>query len=360
MGKGDLLLEVDALSCGYGDGAVVRDIQFAMHEGHIGCLLGPSGCGKSTILRALAGFLQPLKGRIALRGQTLSSPNALVSPEKRGIGMVFQDYALFPHMTIGANVGYGLHRVSRGEREKRVRELLELIALSDMADHYPHELSGGQQQRVALARAMAPDPALILLDEPFSNLDADLRRRLSLDVRDILKRRGIGALLVTHDQQEAFAMCDQVAVLRDGEIQQWDTPFNLYHEPANRFVANFVGQGSFIKGRMRAPDTIDCELGLIKGNRAYPWASGTPVEILIRPDDVVYDSESELQPVITEKTFAGTSTLYRLQLSSGTEFEALFRSHLDFRVGEAVGIRLEADHLIAFSTHDTEPAALSL
>ncbi len=342
------LLDVRNLACGYGEGNVVASISFALGHGDIGCLLGPSGCGKSTVLRALAGFLAISEGEIRLNGQAISLPGRILPPEKRRIGMVFQDYALFPHLTIAENVGFGLSGLSRDEKYAKVMALLQLVHLQDLAGQYPHQLSGGQQQRVALARALAPEPTLILLDEPFSNLDADLRRRLSLDVRDILKDLGISALLVTHDQQGAFAMCDQVAVLKDGRIQQWDVPFNLYHEPANRFVASFVGQGTFIRGRATGPDTIDSELGRLVGNRAYRWPPGALLDVLIRPDDIVYDKSSTLRPRVIEKTFAGTSTLYRFHLSDDTEFEALFRSHLDFRLGEQVPVGVEADHLIAF------------
>lgn len=342
------LLEVNNLSCGYGGDSVIRDVSFALSHGDIGCLLGPSGCGKSTILRALAGFLPLNGGEICLQSQAISLPGRTLAPEKRRIGMVFQDYALFPHLTIADNVGFGLRKMSSADKRQKVMELLNVVHLQDLAENYPHELSGGQQQRVALARALAPEPTLILLDEPFSNLDADLRRRLSLDVREILKTLGISAILVTHDQQEAFAMCDQVAVLRDGQIQQWDVPYNLYHEPSNRFVASFVGQGGFVPGKALGPDTIESELGVIHGNRAYKWSPGTLVDVLIRPDDIVYDPESDLRPKVVEKTFAGTSTLYRFRCSEETEFEALFRSHLDFHLGETVPVRVEADHLIAF------------
>lgn len=345
----DWLLEVNNLSCGYADTPVVRSIDFALGAGDIGCLLGPSGCGKSTILRALAGFLPISEGEIRLEGTPISLPGRGMAPEKRRIGMVFQDYALFPHLTVTDNVGFGLRHQSKADRLQKVSELLELVHLQDLADQYPHELSGGQQQRVALARALAPEPTLILLDEPFSNLDADLRRRLSLDVRDILKTLGISAILVTHDQQEAFAMCDQVAVLRDGRIQQWDVPYNLYHEPANRFVAGFVGQGGFVPGTSEGDDAIRSELGLLRGKRTSHWPKGTLVDVLIRPDDIVYDPESALRPRVVEKTFAGTSTLYRFRVSDETEFEALFRSHLDFHMGEQVPVRVEADHLIAFA-----------
>lgn len=345
---GDWLLEVNNLSCGYGADSVVKGVNFALSHGDIGCLLGPSGCGKSTILRALAGFLPLNSGEICLESHTISLPGRTLAPEKRRIGMVFQDYALFPHLTIADNIGFGLKGMSKAERRQKVMELLEVVHLQDLANSYPHELSGGQQQRVALARALAPEPTLILLDEPFSNLDADLRRRLSLDVREILKTLGISAILVTHDQQEAFAMCDQVAVLKGGELLQWDVPYNLYHEPANRFVASFVGQGGFIPGKALGPDTIESELGIIHGNRAYKWEPGTLVDVLIRPDDIVFDENSDLRPKVVEKTFAGTSTLYRFRCSEETEFEALFRSHLDFHLGEQVPVRVEADHLIAF------------
>lgn len=343
------LLEVNKLSCGYSDTPVVRGIDFALGAGDIGCLLGPSGCGKSTILRALAGFLPISEGEIRLESVPISQPGRSMAPEKRRIGMVFQDYALFPHLSVTDNVGFGLRHQSKSERLQKVTELLELVHLQDLADQYPHELSGGQQQRVALARALAPEPTLILLDEPFSNLDADLRRRLSLDVRDILKTLGISAILVTHDQQEAFAMCDQVAVLREGRIQQWDVPYNLYHEPANRFVAGFVGQGGFVPGISEGHDAIRSELGLLRGKRTSHWPKGTLVDVLIRPDDIVYDPDSDLRPKVVEKTFAGTSTLYRFRVSEETEFEALFRSHLDFHMGEQVPVKVEADHLIAFA-----------
>ncbi|OEY66878.1 ABC transporter ATP-binding protein [Marinobacter sp. X15-166B] len=353
MSKGQLdnpgwHLEVKNLSCGYEGEAVVRDISFVLGYGDIGCLLGPSGCGKSTTLRALAGFLPISGGEIRLESRPISLPGRMLPPEQRKIGMVFQDYALFPHLTVADNVGFGLHNETKTERRRKIMELLDLVHLQDLANQYPHELSGGQQQRVALARALAPQPTLILLDEPFSNLDSDLRRRLSIDVREILKSLGISAMLVTHDQHEAFAMCDQVAVLKAGEIQQWDVPYNLYHEPANRFVAGFVGQGGFIPGVALGPDTIKSDLGTIHGNRAYNWSAGTLVDVLIRPDDIVYDPESALKPKVVEKTFAGTSTLYRFRLSDDTEFEALFRSHLDFHLGEAVPVAVDADHLIAF------------
>src|SRR5262245_10707256 len=241
-----MLLEVENLRHAYGQQEVVRGLGFSVARGAIGCLLGPSGCGKTTVLRCIAGFERVREGEIRLGGRTVSSPGMTVPPEKRRIGMVFQDYALFPHLAVAGNIAFGLHGVSSEERSARVRELAQLVGLSAALDKYPHEISGGQQQRVALARALAPRPELLLLDEPFSNLDVDLRERLSHEVRDIIKASGATAVLVTHDQQEAFAMADEIGILHEGRIQQWDIPYNLYHRPANRFVADFVGQGVFL------------------------------------------------------------------------------------------------------------------
>lgn len=342
------LLKIDDLTCRYDEQDVIAGLSLTLNEGDIGCLLGPSGCGKSTILRAIAGFHPVSGGTISLKDDIISSSKHNVVPEKRPVGMVFQDYALFPHMTIAQNVGYGLHKLANKKRKEKVAEMLTLVNLSDLADRYPHELSGGQQQRVSLARAMAPEPSLILLDEPFSNLDVELRKRLSLDIRDILKSLNMTAILVTHDQHEAFAMCDQIGVIKDGIIQQWDTPYNLYHEPINRFVASFVGQGCFIKGKLVSHVSFETELGIIEGNRAYQWDAGSGVDILIRPDDIVFDPSSSLSCQIISKTFAGTSTLYRLKLNSGTVIEGLFPSHQDLYIGDHININLAADHLIAF------------
>ncbi len=341
------LLELNQLACGYGEHTVVADLNLHLRPGDIGCLLGPSGCGKTTTLRAIAGFEPVSAGTIVLDGQVLSNANTRVPPEQRRIGMVFQDYALFPHLTVADNIAFGIHK--HPERKRLVSELLELVKLSQLGKRYPHELSGGQQQRVALARAMAPDPKLLLLDEPFSNLDGELRRRLSGEVREILKSRGISAMLVTHDQSEAFAVCDHVAVLKDGQLQQWDTPYNLYHEPATPFVASFIGQGYFIRGQMVTPDTVQTELGLIRGNRAYRLPVGSAVDVLLRPDDVVAAPDSDLRAQVLGRTFLGANILYQLQLPTGSVLEAIFPSHADHQIGEQLGIFVAAEHLVVFA-----------
>jgi iron(III) transport system ATP-binding protein len=238
-----LLLNLRNLACGYQEQRVVQDLNLHLNVGDIGCLLGSSGCGKTTTLRAIAGFEPVHAGEITLAGEVISKPGFTLPPEKRRIGMVFQDYALFPHLSVAENVAFGIRKHPR--LKQVTDELLELVNLGALGKRLPHELSGGQQQRVALARALAPEPQLLLLDEPFSNLDGELRRRLSHEVRDILKARGTSAILVTHDQEEAFAVSDHVGVFKEGRLEQWDTPYNLYHEPLTPYVASFIGQGYF-------------------------------------------------------------------------------------------------------------------
>lgn len=343
-------LHVNSLTCAYDQNVVLKDLSFVIGKGEIACLLGPSGCGKSTLLRAIAGFETLQEGSISLAGKVLSDTKTIISPEKRKIGMVFQDYALFPHMTVAQNIAYGLSKEQKPDTEDHIKRLLSLVDLLDFETRFPHELSGGQQQRVALARALAPEPELILLDEPFSNLDADLRSRLGVEVRDILKSLNISAILVTHDQSEAFAMSDHIGLINSGKIVQWGSPYDLYHEPSSRFVAQFIGRGSFLQGVSVSHESFETELGLITGNRAYPWPAGTSVEILLRPDDVLYDEHSNISAKIVSKTFAGTSTQYILELDRGARIEAALPSHQDFLVGGDFYIHLDTEHLIAFKS----------
>ena len=352
------LLCLRELSVSYAQQPVVHALNLHLNAGDIGCLLGPSGCGKTTTLRAIAGFEALHSGQIELDGRVISRRGFTLAPEQRQIGMVFQDYALFPHLTVAQNVGFAIHK--QPNCAARSAELLELVHLTGLAKRYPHELSGGQQQRVALARALAPKPKLLLLDEPFSNLDSELRRRLSLEVREILKAQGTSAIMVTHDQEEAFAVSDQVGVFYQGRLQQWDSPFNLYHEPQTPFVARFIGQGYFIRGQMLAPERVATELGVIAGNRAYDWPKGAAVEVLLRPDDIALDAGSALCARIQDRVFLGAATLYRLRLSSGTCLEALWPSHCDLAPGDEVGIGVAADHLVLFQAQGSVAAQLPL
>ncbi|MEH6558481.1 MAG: ABC transporter ATP-binding protein [Oceanicoccus sp.] len=328
---------------------VLDDFSFHVNSGEICCLLGPSGCGKTTALRAIAGFQSLSQGEITLNNRVLGNSEFQLEPEHRNIGMVFQDYALFPHLTVLDNILFGIRKRSRAEQQKIADDLLTLIRLEHTKERFPHELSGGQQQRVALARALAPNPTLLLLDEPFSNLDVDLRRHLNLEVRDILKSLGTSAILVTHDQEEAFAFGDHIGLIHQGKLQQWDTPFNLFHEPANRFVANFIGQGCLIPGVAIDQNRVQTELGVIAGNRAYPWQAGTPLDILLRPDDVVLNGSDGIAAEVVKKVFSGSTTLYTLRLPTGSLVESLFPSHHDYKPGEMLMVTAEVEHLIAFT-----------
>ncbi len=343
----ELLTLVD-VDCRYDGHPAVCGLTMHVTEGNLVSLLGPSGCGKTTVLRAIAGFNPLAAGKILIGGREVSRPGFTLPPEKRRLGMVFQDYALFPHLDVADNVGFGLRRTGNSEKRTAIMDLLEQVGLGGMEKRYPHELSGGQQQRVALARALAPKPDLILMDEPFSNLDIELRERLSAEVRDVLKRQGTTAVLVTHDQNEAFALADKVGVMHEGRILQWDTPYNLYHEPACRFVADFIGQGVFLAGTLIAPDTVQTEIGICKGNRAYPWGADAPIEVLFRPDDIVPDPDSPLRAKVTEKAFKGAEILYTLLLPTGGRVLSLFPSHANAPMGAKVGIRVQADHLVVF------------
>jgi iron(III) transport system ATP-binding protein len=334
-------------------------VSFALERGSIGCLLGPSGCGKTTVLRCIAGFEAPSAGRILLAGAVVSSAQRSLPPEKRRVGMVFQEHALFPHLTAAGNIAFGLHE----DEERRIRELAALTGIGDLLEKYPHELSGGQQQRVALARALAPRPELLLLDEPFSNLDTGLRERLSLELRDILKASGATAVLVTHDQNEAFAMADEIGVMRDGRIEQWDSAYNLYHRPANRFVADFVGQGVFLPARVLGPHRVQIELGVLEGQIPHACQIGCDVcgkgclaEVLLRPDDVIHDDAAPTQAEVVHKAFRGAEILYTLKLASGQKVLAMVPSHHNHALGERIGIRLDVDHVVAFAPQAQLPA----
>lgn len=354
------VLELRGVEQAYGEFVVVRDVSFALERGSIGCILGPSGCGKTTILRGIAGFEPVTAGEILIDGEVVTRPGFQLPPERRRIGMVFQDYALFPHLSIADNLRFGLRARPKGEVEARVAELAALVGIAASLDKHPHELSGGQQQRAALARALAPRPELILLDEPFSNLDVDLRERLSLELREIIKASGATAVLVTHDQHEAFAIADEVGILHEGVIQQWDSAYNLYHKPVNRFVADFIGQGVFLPAKVLNPRQVEIELGVLEGDIPHECRMGCDVcgrgcsaEVLLRPDDVVHDDASAMQAEVVHKAFRGAEILYTLRLGSGRKVLALVPSHHNHALGEQIGIRLDVDHVIAFTPLST-------
>jgi iron(III) transport system ATP-binding protein len=351
-----MYLEVSQLRIDYAGRTqpAVRDVSFGLHAGDIGVLIGPSGCGKTTLLRAVAGLEPVSAGVIRLSGEVVSSAKLNLAPEARQIGMVFQDYALFPHLNVGRNVGFGINHLPRTERAARVAEVLELVGLAGQEERFPHELSGGQQQRVALARALAPKPRLLLLDEPFSNLDVDLRERLAHEVRTILKAAQTTALFVTHDQLEAFAIGDTIGVMQAGQLHQWDDAYTLYHRPATRFVAEFIGHGVFAPAVIRQVNqqvVVQTPLGNLTDVAECPLPcafTGGECDVLLRADDIVHDDDAPVQAEIIRKAFRGAEFLYTLRLASGDTVMAHVPSHHDHKIGEWIGIRAEVDHVVTF------------
>lgn len=355
--------EVQDLEVGYDDITVVNGLSLTLQQGEIGCFLGYSGCGKTTALRAIAGLEPTRSGLIGLDHQRLTEQSAqksyAIAPAKRGMGMVFQDYALFGHLSVSKNIAFGLGKWSKADTKARVAEMLDLVGLAEHASKRPSELSGGQQQRVALARALAPKPKLLLLDEPFSNLDVVLRESLAMSVRDILKRTNTTAILVTHDQNEAFALADKVGVMHDGKLVQWATPSELYHEPISPFVAEFVGEGAMIDGVIKEGH-VETALGDIyrpmevlgaDGSPQYceyDYPNGTPIKVLVRPDDIIHDDDSTQTALVIGRVFRGANYLYRLQLDDGQTVLALVASHHNHDIGTRIGILPMLEHVVVF------------
>ncbi len=342
-------LEIQNLSVQYGQHLAVDTVSFSLTQGEIGCLLGPSGCGKTTILRTIAGFEKPNAGLVNLHSKTVSKPGWALATEKRNVGMVFQDFALFPHLNINDNIGFGLRQYNQQQRQTRIDSLLALIGLQSHQYKFPHELSGGQQQRVALARAIAPKPEILLLDEPFSSIDIETREQLAKDVRSILRQENITALLVTHDQMEAFAVADQIGVMNNGHLHQWDTGYKLYHEPCDLFVADFIGQGVFINAEVIDTNTIKTDLGLTQTNLDHQeFPVGSQVNLLLRPDDIIHNDNSSRQAKVIDKAFRGAEFLYTLELDGGAKALCFAPSHHNHQINEAIGIELDLSHVVMF------------
>lgn len=342
-------LQLHQVSVRYGAFPAVTEVSLQLDPGQIGCLLGPSGCGKTSLLRAIAGFEPVCSGEIRLHGEIISRPRYTLEPERRRVGMVFQDFALFPHLDIARNIGFGLPHVGRTARDQRVAGLLELVGLVGLAKAFPHELSGGQQQRVALARALAPQPDILLMDEPFSSLDTELRGQLAGEIRELLNRNRVTAILVTHDQHEAFAMADHVTLLQNGRVAQSDTPYNLYHQPANEFVAGFIGQGTLIDATVNADGELGNGLGIL-GRVNGRQAPGEVAKLLIRPDDIQYAEDSSLRLQVTARSFRGAQYLYELALPDGQRLLCLVPSHVDVAVGSSLPVAFDLRHAVTFQS----------
>ncbi len=352
-----MFLEISALQVQYPSRsrAAVAGVSFGLCAGELGVLVGPSGCGKTTLLRAVAGLERASAGSITLDGELVSSSTEHRAPEARRIGMVFQDYALFPHMDVARNVAFGIHHLPSAERKARVAEVLALVGLESSCQRFAHELSGGQQQRVALARALAPRPRLLLLDEPFSNLDVELRERLAHELRNILKAAQATALFVTHDQLEAFAMGDVIGVMQAGELHQWEDAYSIYHRPATRFVADFIGHGVFAPAtiaKIGADVVVQTPLGNLTDVLECPLPAAFPdgkCDVLLRADDIVHDDDAPVKAEIIRKAFRGSEFLYTLRLAGGQTVLAHVPSHHDHHIGEWIGIRAEVEHVVTFA-----------
>jgi len=344
------ILELRSISCAYDPSRpAIKDISFSIREGEILCLLGPSGCGKTTVLRAIAGFEPVRSGQIILSDRLVSSSTETVPTEERRVGMVFQEYALFPHLRVADNIAFGLHHLSRAERTCRVQEMLRLTGLEGLERRYPHELSGGQQQRVALSRALVQNPVLLLLDEPFSNLDPDMASRMRQDLHSLLRRTKTTTILVTHDHEEAFAMADRIAVLNRGEIEQLEAPELIYHLPATRFVADFVGQADFVTGEIRQ-GLVHTELGEFPNT--IDGAEGSHVMVMIRPDDIHLVPNKSADSRIVARQFRGSENLYTIQLPSGQLVHSSESSTSVYHEGTAVELRVSATHTVLFPAEE--------
>jgi iron(III) transport system ATP-binding protein len=344
-GKHVVAIDVKQVCKRYNQTIAVKGCDLQVGAAEILALLGPSGSGKTTLLRLIAGFEKPDEGRILISGRMVVdvANSVWVGAEDRGVGMVFQDYALFPHLTAAQNIRFGLRRTSKKDRQTRVEELLRLTKLIGYADRYPHELSGGQQQRVALARALAPRPRVVLLDEPFNGLDPDLRPQMRREVAHILRQLGTAAILVTHDQEEALGMADRVAVIRNAELQQTGSPEDIYYSPTTAFVANFVGHADFIPGIVAGTE-VRTEIGVFA---RPPDLSAGPVKVMIR-HEAVNTKPGGIMATVEEREFLGGEILYRLRLPSGATLHLEQRKPVHWPVGYQVPIEVLLTNVVAF------------
>jgi iron(III) transport system ATP-binding protein len=358
-GRDGAVLELDGLRKSYGTETVVEGLSLSVREGEILTLLGPSGCGKTTTLRLIAGLERPDGGAVRLNGESMSG-SSFVAPENRGVGVVFQEFALFPHLTARENVAFGLKDRPDGEVESRVDDLLELVDLAGQGDSYPDQLSGGQQQRVALARSLAPEPDILLLDEPFSNLDVDLRVEMREEVRKIIKRTGVTAVSVTHDQEEALSISDRVAVMNDGRIEQVGDPETVFQHPESRFVAAFLGYASFVPGYVSG-DAVETDLGTVPREQIHGLAreyDHTRIDLLVRPDDVsarpVADAADGCGQVVGRR-YLGPTFLYQVELDTGESIQCMHNHDEAVPESGPVDLALRADHELAWFPREQRP-----
>ncbi len=339
-------LQIQQLACHYQGKPILTGLDLTLQENEILALLGPSGCGKTTLLRAIAGLLPVAEGEIMLDGETLSSVQGLLPTEQRGIGVIFQDYALFPHLTVAQNVAFGLKGWDRDEARTRVEEMIELVKLDGLEDRYIHQLSGGQQQRVAIARALAYKPRLLLLDEPFSNIDSQVRGELMLEIRQILRSQGISAIFVTHAKEEAFAFADRMAILHDGQVAQAGSAEELYYRPANRFVADFLGGGNYLDATVASTNEVHTPLGAIQSASELRYPPKYEGTLLLRPQQLAIEPDSDGSGVVTERRFAGTYCDYEVKV--GPVALSVRSGHTGLALGQRVAVAAMPHALVLF------------
>ena len=348
------VLELDGVTRSFGAETAVEDLTLSVYEGELLTLLGPSGCGKTTTLRLLAGLDRPDGGRIRVDEETVAGPDSFVAPDDRDVGLVFQSFALFPHLTVAENVAFGIDDWPAAEREERVTELLDLVDLADYGDHSPDDLSGGQRQRVALARSLAPEPDVLLLDEPFSNLDVSLRTEMREEVRNIIKETGVTAVSVTHDQEEALSISDRVAVIHDGSVEQTGRPEVVFEQPESRFVAEFLGQAGFVSGQL-ASEAVETDLGTLPADVVEglgPEYDGATIDVMVRPDDLVAtpadDGSNAGNGEIVHRQYTGPSFVYQVRLDGGDTVYCEHNHADDLELDQRVRVDLRVDHRLAW------------
>jgi iron(III) transport system ATP-binding protein len=352
--RGGSVLELDGVTRRFGAETAVEDLTLSVYEGEFLTLLGPSGCGKTTTLRLLAGLDRPDGGTIRVDDETVAGPDRFVAPDDRDVGLVFQSFALFSHLTVAENVAFGIDDWPSGERAERVDDLLELVGLSEYGEHSPDDLSGGQRQRVALARSLAPEPDVLLLDEPFSNLDVRLRTEMREEVRNIIKETGVTAVSVTHDQEEALSISDRVAVIHDGNVEQVGRPEVVFEQPESRFVAEFLGQAGFISGQL-ASDAVETDLATLPAEVIEglgPEYDGATIDVMVRPDDLVAtpagEGPSGGNGEIVHRQYTGPSFVYQVALDGGDTVYCEHNHADDLELDQRVRVDLQVDHPLAW------------
>ncbi|WP_162062458.1 ABC transporter ATP-binding protein [Vibrio taketomensis] len=339
-------LSIKNLTCKYDDQTtILQELSLQVEQGEIICLLGASGCGKTTLLKAVAGLLPLSSGSMTLNDVTIDDGANWLPPEQRNIGMIFQDYALFPHLTVEQNVAFGLRNISQEEQQAKVTEMLELVHLEQYRERYPHQLSGGQQQRVAIARSLAYKPDLLLLDEPFSNIDTQVRHELISEIRKIFKQQGVTAIFVTHSREEAFAFADKMAVMNHGVIEQYGTASELYYQPSSKFVADFLGGGSYLSAKRISESEFDTDLGLIEAIAQQPIELEAACELLLRPQHVQISADDESGVRVMEQQFMGDHCRYVID-ANGHKLYASSSEPLS--IGQAVAVKVETQGVLAF------------